>query len=166
MEKERGTESRETVATIIKVVSIVVIIACIIFFVAMVKGTPFFIGATDPNDINPDPNGTQKIPELFVFYMVDLTDGRYHVDFFQGTTHPYGDVNYDGMCDFDDVNEWNQMDSISRMTFRQKCYQIERKAKSSISRYTTYYELWQGFKKMENAKPVIMYVDPPPRSDS
>ncbi|KKL64062.1 hypothetical protein LCGC14_2168810 [marine sediment metagenome] len=75
---------------------------------------------------------------------------------FLWTTDPYGDLNYDGICNNVDLELWENMNSNDRMRHKQWCYQVEKKAKVAISGAKTYNQLWKGFNYIENRPPTII----------
>ena len=93
-----------------------------------------------------------------------VVDPNFTVDWFMDSTHPYGDVNNDGVCNYVDKDIWdNVWTSIQRIHHKQRCWQMEKKAKSwvmgTVRQARTHIELMRGVRFSSSKKPIIVITD-------
>lgn len=152
-------------------VGILVCLLCILigsvwgqtFFIS--EGPAFFLAQNGDSNCPPCPNDATVVYNALVKYSESLwqtvLDPNFTVDSFMDTTHPYGDVNYDGVCNFLDKEIWdNVWTSTQKVTHRQKCWQMEKKAKSwlegTFRQAKTHLELMHGVRFTSRKKPIII----------
>jgi len=138
---------------------LIMIFILLIFFLMIgyaAYGRTFFVGREIP--LVADPDVPFLKPAIVQITLVDTTHGISNIDPWLDSTHPYGDLNRDGVCDSVDKNLWdNVWEFPERSKHSQWIIQREKKCASYAPKVHTYIELVKGRQYIGRTSPPITY---------